>query len=161
MAGSNQVYDVVKDFGATQTDAMGNKYTANQATYNSKNNRLQLTLSTGSNSSLDLFAHELKHMYQFEIGEISLGLTESGGNANLIKGNLLFYDLTDEFEAYKRGDLFGANEQIMSASEVITKKGYDDRIPIGPFNAVNHPEAAKIRLNPQSYADKYNVAFRL
>lgn len=45
----------------------------------------------------DIIAHELKHAYQFETGEISFGLHENG---------FPFYDITDEIEAYKRNILF-------------------------------------------------------
>lgn len=43
-------------------------------------------------------AHELKHAYQYEVGEVSFSADGSGGVA---------YDITDEFAAFERGRLFG------------------------------------------------------
>lgn len=53
-----------------------------------------------ADSPLGLFAHELKHAYQFEKGELSAGPVHGG------MGNFL-YDLTDEKAAYERGKMFG------------------------------------------------------
>ncbi|GEM54981.1 RHS repeat domain-containing protein [Flavobacterium branchiophilum] len=159
LAASTQVYDVVTDNGGTQKDAFGNSTTTNQTTFNSENNRVQLTVSSGTD--LGLFSHELKHMYQFETGETSLGLTKNKGGSYLISGNMLFSDLSDEVQAYQRGALFGQRENINSPADVLTKEAYDSRIPSGPINAVNHPNAAGIKKDPQSFANKYNAAFRI
>lgn len=60
------------------------------------NDRLgKFLIKLGSNS-LGLLAHELKHAYQFETGQISFGKLDKE----------TFYDLTDEDEAYTRGRLF-------------------------------------------------------
>ena len=53
-----------------------------------------------ADSPLGLFAHELKHAYQFEKGE--LGAAPLGQ-----KNNPFLYDLTDEKAAYERGKMFG------------------------------------------------------
>lgn len=159
LAASSQVYDVVTDSGGTEKDAFGNSTTTNQTTFNSDNNRVQL--STSSGTDLGLFSHELKHMYQFETGETSLGLTKNKGGSNLIGGSLLFYDLSDEVQAYQRGALFGQRDNINSTSDVLTKGIYDSRIPSGPINSINHPSAAGIKQNPQSFANKFNAAFRI
>ncbi|MFT3919620.1 DUF6443 domain-containing protein [Cloacibacterium sp.] len=159
LAASSQVYDVVSDSGGTERDVLGNSTTTNQTTFNSDNNRVQLTTSSGTD--LGLFAHELKHMYQFETGQTSLGLTKNQGGSYLKGGNMLFYDLSDEVDAYKRGALFGQRENITSVADVLTKGIYDSRIPSGPINAANHPDATKIQQNPQSISNKYNAAFRI
>jgi hypothetical protein len=57
--------------------------------------------------------------------------------------------------------MFGQRENINSTADVIAKGIYDSRIPSGPINATNHPEAATIKTNPQSIANKYNAAFRI
>jgi hypothetical protein len=64
----------------------------------------------GDSHSFSL-AHELKHAYQFEIGEFSLG------KYPLSKG---IYDITDEREAYARGRIFGGDE-INESSELYKK----------------------------------------
>jgi RHS repeat-associated protein len=159
LSASNQVYDVVNDNHGTQRDAIGNSTTVNQTTFNSENNRVQLTVSSGTD--LGLFSHELKHMYQFETGDLSLGLTKNNGGVYFKNNNLLFYDLSDEVAAYQRGALFGQRENINSTADVLAQGVYDSRIPSGPINAANHPDAATIRSNPQSIANKYNAAFRI
>ncbi len=159
LSASSQVYDVISDNGGTERDILGNSTTTNQTTFNSDNNRVQLTVSSGTD--LGLFSHELKHMYQFETGEISLGLTKNNGGTFFKDNNLLFYDLSDEVAAYQRGALFGQRENITSTADVLAKGIYDSRIPSGPINAVNHPDAATIKSNPQSIANKYNAAFRI
>ncbi|WGK94044.1 MULTISPECIES: RHS repeat domain-containing protein [Flavobacterium] len=159
LAASSQVYDVVTNNAGTERDALGNTTTTNQTTFNSDNNRVQLTVSSGTD--LGLFSHELKHMYQFETGETTLGLTKNNGGISLKGNNLLFYDLSDEVQAYQRGALFGQRENINSVSDVLAKGIYSDKIPSGPINAVNHPNAAAIKNNPQSFANSYNAAFRI
>ncbi|URC11675.1 DUF6443 domain-containing protein [Flavobacterium sp. B183] len=159
LAASNQVYDVVSNSGNTQQDGLGNSTTVNQTTFNSDNNRVQLTVSSGTD--LGLFSHELKHMYQFETGETSLGLTKNNGAVNLKGNNLLFYDLSDEVQAYQRGALFGQRENVNSVSDILERGVYSDKIPSGPINAINYPNAAGIKQDPQSIANKYNAAFRI
>ena len=50
----------------------------------------------------DETAHELKHAYQFETGDLSF--SASDGSAGLL------YDLTDEFEAHQRGEALGGDK---------------------------------------------------
>ena len=47
-------------------------------------------------------AHELKHCYQFETGDLSFASTKDGVGAGKL------YDYQDEVEAHYRGSLFGA-----------------------------------------------------
>ena len=54
--------------------------------------------------ALSSFAHELKHAYQFEIGNLSF--TKDPENTLTIKPGYL-YDYTDEVEAHNRGRMFG------------------------------------------------------
>lgn len=159
LASSSQVYDVVNNSSNTERDMLGTSTTTNQTTFNSDNNRVQLTVSSGTD--LGLFSHELKHMYQFEKGETTLGLTKNNGGINLSGGKLLFYDLSDEVQAYQRGAMFGQKENINSTADVLAKGIYSDKIPSGPINSVNHPNAAAIKQDPQSFADKHNAAFRI
>ena len=64
----------------------------------------------GKNNNL---AHELKHAYQFEKGDLSFS-SETGGWADIVcyengqcKNRVLLYDLTDEVAAFQRGELYG------------------------------------------------------
>ena len=54
-------------------------------------------ISMPTNGGLELFSHELKHAYQFEKGQLSIGSS-------------ILYDKHDEIEAYQRGALFGGTE---------------------------------------------------
>jgi hypothetical protein len=65
--------------------------------YDSKNDMVCIIMAYSSNTS-DL-AHELKHAYQFEVGELSFN-SKTGGYGVL-------YDITDELSAYSRGEAFG------------------------------------------------------
>ena len=65
-------------------------------TFNKITKAIDITL--GDETNYGLIAHELKHAYQFETGYISFGLESIPP---------LFYDKTDEKEAYRRGALFG------------------------------------------------------
>ena len=57
----------------------------------------------GAFGPLGLIAHEFKHGYQFLTGEIDLGVKDIESHG------YLFYEQTDEREAYDRGHLFGAD----------------------------------------------------
>ena len=159
LSASDQVYDVVQNNRGTSSDVSGSTTTTNQTTFNSSNGYVQISVSSGT--SVGLFAHELKHAYDFEAGNFSLGLTKNNGQTNIFGGTLLFYDLNDEFDGYKRGDLFGTNEYLFSPLDVIRRKGYDSRIPTGPYSSINHPIISRIKQNPQSAANVFNAAFRI
>ena len=95
LAASNQVYDVINDSKGTNSEG-----TTNSTSFNFKNGNVEISVSSGT--SVGLFAHELKHAYQFEKGTFSVGPQLSSG-----KYSNLFYDKNDEIEAYNRGALFG------------------------------------------------------
>ena len=67
--------------------------------YDSKNDMVCIIMAYSSNTS-DL-AHELKHAYQFEVGELSFD-SRSGGYG-------ILYDISDEISAYKRSGAYGGN----------------------------------------------------
>ena len=62
--------------------------------------------SNTEGSFLGAFAHEMKHAYQFEMGELSF---KKNGGETRVHG--LLYDLTDEYEAHERGYQFGATNR--------------------------------------------------
>lgn len=51
------------------------------------------------NADIDLFSHELKHSFQFEVGEISLGFSIGA------TGPAFLLDKTDEAAGYERQSL--------------------------------------------------------
>ena len=92
---SSQLYDVVEDkslgygFGETRT--------------NSSKGTVEIALGN-MDVSIDLIAHEFKHLSQFENEEISLT------DKNAKRRGYLLYDKTDEMDAYYRGFIFGGPE---------------------------------------------------
>ena len=68
---------------------------------------------TQGGSELGTFAHELKHAYQFEIGNLTFRKTIRENNADDIPlgitKNAKYYDIIDEEEAHARGSVFGAD----------------------------------------------------
>lgn len=86
---SNQSYDIFSDT-SHNTDSEYRSCTDFDVTTGT------VQLKMGDNFVFSI-AHELKHAYQFEIGEYNITKIFAAQ----------FYDLSDELEAYKRGFLFG------------------------------------------------------
>lgn len=80
--------------------------------------------------SMGLFAHELKHAYQFETGNLSIQKTIS---------DVSFYDKSDEVEAYNRGAMLGGNKYGINN----LPRGYN-RLPNGPLNANSNPKLVRL-----------------
>ncbi len=74
---------------------------------------------------MESLAHELKHAHQFETFELDFVVDLASGKS----GGGLLYDKTDEYAAYRRGNLFG-NE--ISNNEKVVKKHLD---PVGYVNS--------------------------
>ena len=104
-----------------------------------------------------MFAHELKHAYQFETGEASLG--QKGGT-----GFSFLLDKNDELSGYKRQGLFGNNGGISKLSNL--PDNYSS-LPTGPVNihnlnpAVNNVVKTNNRFQLQALANQRNQAFRV
>ena len=103
LAASDQVYDVINDPNGTNSQG-----TTNSTNFNFKNGNVEITVSSGT--SVGLFAHELKHAYQFETGSYSVGPQMSSSTYSN-----LFYDKHDEVEAYNRGALFGESKYSINS----------------------------------------------
>ncbi|QLE03134.1 hypothetical protein HX109_10855 [Galbibacter sp. BG1] len=152
---SNQVYDVVTDNGGTERDAVGNTTTTNSTSANFANGNVEITVSSGT--GLDLFAHELKHAHQFEIGEASFG--ERGGT-----GFSFLLDKNDELAGYQRQALFGSNGGVSSVNSL--PDNYSS-LPTGPVNIHNlNPAVSNIvrtgnNIQLQALANQRNQAFRV
>jgi RHS repeat-associated protein len=128
LAASDQVYDVENDSNGTEKDALGNSSTTNQTYYNTSNDRVTITVSSGTN--LGLFSHELKHAFQFETGQTSLSFNKKP------VVNFL-HDAWDEVAAYERGQLFGQRENINSPEDLVSKGLYSG-LQMGPNSIYNH-----------------------
>lgn len=71
---------------------------------------------------MGLFAHEMKHAYQFEVGKISLTTHDGQFNVSPVK-NWLAYDKQDEIEAYQRQGLFGSTRHSLPSDYNNRPKG--------------------------------------
>ena len=87
---SNQVYHI--EYGE-----VSGYYKKGETGYDLKNNWVSMTIAY--DGELSDMAHEMKHAYQFEVGELSFD-SRTGGFGVL-------YDLTDERAAYDRTTAFG------------------------------------------------------
>ena len=93
LSNSNQIYHV--EMGTLKTPrAKG------ETGWDYKNKQVSITLNYDYKPS-DI-AHEMKHAYQFEIGELSFSSFRGGGECFL-------YDFTDERAAYNCGAVFGGD----------------------------------------------------
>ena len=100
--------------------------------YDTKNDMVSITMTYSSNIS-DI-AHELKHAYQFEVGELSFN-TSNGG---CITSSL--YDITDERSAYIRGYAFGGS--------IPRNLEWTERTPIKNSRGFYYPFLENTALNP-------------
>lgn len=143
LSNSNQAYDVFYD-SSNNTD----EYVRSGVVYDFDNDNFNIMLSDNTSYML---AHELKHAYQFEIGEFSSGYR-----------GYPYYDITDEFAAYKRGAIYGGPH--FSEKEIITmypsleyiNKSYKNNIPACVYieRAKKHNYPVSFRQNGQTYVNK-------
>ena len=97
MEKSNQMYHLERRYALIPYNE---KYTANgMVYYDEKSNTVMILFKRDIGENLGTMAHELKHAYQFEVGDLSYD--ETGHSV----GEL--YDFYDEREAYDHGAAFG------------------------------------------------------
>jgi len=151
LAASDQIYDLkISDTYSTTTNDVG------AASFNFSNGNFEIIMPTSG--SLSMFAHELKHAYQFETGAYSVGPELSGTYKNL------FYDKYDEVEAYNRGALFGGSKYSVN-----NLPAEYNTIATGPVDATTHPNIRAILSLPldvqrkalQNIANITKHAFRI
>ena len=143
---SSQVYDV----------RISDKYGSNigKTEFDYSNGTVIAFLPTAAD--IPLAAHEFKHFFQFENGEMSIGPLNEDSN---------FYDKYDELAAYKRGEVFGG-ESYKGISDLPSQ--YKD-LPNANLTIYNHPSYAPLiqARDKQAFkqyniiATKYNAAFRV
>lgn len=137
LSNSNQIYDIKYD-PSRNTDS---EYRSSSI-FNFENGYFEIGLGINNLSSI---AHELKHAYQFEIGEFSSGHRRDG---------LPFYDQSDEFSAYARGELF-------KGEHMETLPAIYNNYKSGPLDATQLPQiilSSPIEL--QKLANRTHSAFR-
>jgi len=152
LGGSSQMYDI----------KISDKYSTKDATvagagFDFSNGNFVVVMP--SNKNLGLFAHEMKHAYQFEIGAYSVG--DEIKNRNLSIFSFLLYDQSDEVAAFARGHLFGGDYR--SASSIASDSHYG-KFPTGPVDFRNIPYINNNLSNPRAlrgFARETRHAFRV
>lgn len=150
---SNQVYDVVNSTKYSTSDAEIGGFG-----FNFSNGNAVITMPS---NNMGLFAHELKHAYQFETGTLSSGPrwpNAPGGYVNFL------YDKQDEVEAYSRGAMFG-----QTAYKINNLPSLYNNLPTGPVDVISHPILIMINALPeakriaeyQRLANRTQQAFRV
>jgi len=163
LANSTQEYNIINSTALNTTS--GTTTTVNsQASFNFSTGAVDITFNGGT----AMFAHELKHAYQFEVGETSLA---APAGAPLVNGTLLLYDKYDEQFAYGRGNLFSNSHTAYTVNNL---PAHYNQVPTGPagtgYNTGNHPAIQQALQSPnpqvraavlQRVAKHYQQAFRL
>lgn len=130
LGASSQVYDVQTDNSKSDANNL-----VGGASFNFSTGVLEIGMPSGA--GVDFFAHELKHAYQFESGEYSVGPEVSGDNKNFL------YDKTDEVAAYNRGGLFGGKTYNANSLPALY-----NGVSSGPVDATTHPVTSGIMNHP-------------
>jgi RHS repeat-associated protein len=149
LASSSQVYDIsVSDtFSDGQTARAG-------AGFDFSSGNFVITMPS---SNLGLLSHELKHAFQFENGEYSVGPALSG-----VSYSNLLYDKGDEVSGYKRGAFFGGQSYNIN-----TLPQEYNNVAKGPFNYANVPPLSAVigssnqNQHLQNLANRIGHAFRV
>lgn len=118
MEDSNQGYNII--ISDQYNDPSNSSLTRGGSKYNENTDLFDMVVPT---IHIGLIAHELKHGYQFEIGELS----------NIL--SLRLYDIEDEYEAYQRQFLFSG--EWFSRDEINSMEQYDKvptRLVVNPIN---------------------------
>jgi len=129
---SEQVYDVrtyEKEARSGETDLRG------FVSYDQDKDQFVINLNTKRDantegSDLGAFAHELKHAYQFEMGQLSFTANTEGG---ITKMPGYLYDFTDEVAAHKRGSIFGAAYNFVDRSLYGNLNGSDQNVSMSTY----------------------------
>ena len=115
---SETAYNVVIDGSLEKGD-----FIYGGTSYDKAHNWLNIALY---DDRMALFSHEMKHAYQFEMGDISFGIPKPDnsqdknpdGTKKKYTPGAPYYDQTDEIEAYQRGLLFdGATWESVKDNE--------------------------------------------
>ncbi|KFF03856.1 RHS repeat domain-containing protein [Chryseobacterium luteum] len=137
LAGSNQMYDIRPD------DSYSNKNESVSYTgFSFISGKIIIGLS--KNAGMELLSHELRHAYQFEIGELGFITPE------LDKiGTQFLHDKTDEVDGYRRGSFFGGSTFGVNDLPEEYKN-----LPKGSINIKNNPQIIKALSLPEGQREQ-------
>ncbi len=155
LSSSSQMYDIQRSDKFSESGPVAGMGTLRGgAGFNFSTGVFEITMP---NNDMGMLAHELKHAYQFETGEYSIGPQLSG----FPYSNLL-YDKTDEVAGYARGSIFG--QTAYSANNL--PEEYNN-VANGPYNMSNVPPVSAMIGLPnqnallQGTANRSGHAFRV
>jgi RHS repeat-associated protein len=125
---SSQLYHVETTSGE-QVGADGSKTAYSTTTFDKSIGAVVMTINSSGGNELASFAHEAKHAFQFETKKMGFNY-ETGRPSDI-------YDLTDEVEAFKRGQLFGANSNATITGNWVRQRPNSKykQLPQGPRDA--------------------------
>jgi RHS repeat-associated protein len=125
---SSQVYNIVESSSLNEAGPIqGTGNTVAATSFNFNTGAVDITIS--SNAGLAMFAHELKHAYQFDVGQISLGSLGGLGAPFLL-------DKHDEVVGYQRQALFGS--RASGANGISSLPNRYSSLPTGPTDINNY-----------------------
>ena len=143
---SEMVYDLVI------SDELSKKFNSDlnvgAARFNKNNGHIELVIPTLDD--IGLFAHELTHMIQFELGKISY----EADDTQLCKNP--FYDLQDELEAYYIGSFFGQAPPDWGKYETIKNRTTQQSTYNNPAFKNSSKQSIAGYANNQNIVFKYN-----
>jgi len=137
LANSDQLYHIRPDDSFSES-GKSISYTG----YGFASNRVIIGIS--SKGGLELLSHELRHAYQFEIGELGFITPE------LDKiGTQFLHDKTDEVDGYRRGSFFGGSTYGVNDLPEEYKN-----LPNGSINIKNNPQIIKALSLPEGQREQ-------
>ena len=134
MIDSNQEYSIIP---SGKYNLLSDNIIRGASLFNEKTGVFEMVVPF--EGGMGLLAHEMKHGYQFEIGEFS----------NITKLN---YDLEDEYEAYYRQEVYGG--------EALSKEEIDHQYPYLSHKNIYFKQQIE-SFGPQKYANKVKASFRI
>ncbi len=142
LSASSQIYDISTSdsFSDGQTTRAGAGFDFSTGNF----------VITMPNSDLGLLSHELKHAYQFETGQYSVGPALSG-----VPYSNLLYDRSDEVAGYQRGAFFGGQSYNSNS----LPQDYQN-VANGQYNYSNVPPMSAVIGTPNQNQHLQNVANR-
>jgi RHS repeat-associated protein len=150
---SNQMYDISDSGKHDVKDDFGRGSNRSGVSFNRRTGVFEINISKGGNYYVSL-AHELKHAYQFEIGDFSSGPDLS--SIQQLKGYpALFYDAYDELDAYNREKIFGGKGKTLD--EIHQHKDYNF-LPLERLGKSTNSYILKTALFTGKDTEKTNLA---
>ncbi len=123
LAVSDQVYGI-----NVSSELNGGGKEVAETSFNFDSKEVEITI--GANTGVDLFAHEMKHCFQFETGQISLAAFGDD------KTYAFLHDQLDEIEAYDRQNAF-QDSKFGNGNKPLLPNRYLG-LPTGPVNYANY-----------------------